>query len=52
MKELNDVGKELPTRAGELEVNKEKNRYPHILPCKYQVCVCWGAFNHCLMNCY
>ncbi|XP_059902029.1 receptor-type tyrosine-protein phosphatase V-like [Gadus macrocephalus] len=30
--ELNDVGKELPTRAGELEVNKEKNRYPHILP--------------------
>ena len=36
-KELNVVGKELPTRAGEMEVNKEKNRYPHILPCEYPV---------------
>ncbi|CAL8325308.1 unnamed protein product [Merluccius merluccius] len=32
MKELHDVGKELPTREGELETNKEKNRYPYILP--------------------
>ncbi|KAK0149626.1 Receptor-type tyrosine-protein phosphatase V [Merluccius polli] len=30
--ELHDVGKELPTREGELETNKEKNRYPYILP--------------------
>ncbi|XP_039459970.1 receptor-type tyrosine-protein phosphatase V-like [Oreochromis aureus] len=31
-KELNEVGKELPTRAGDSEVNREKNRYPSILP--------------------
>ncbi|XP_029912448.1 receptor-type tyrosine-protein phosphatase V-like [Myripristis murdjan] len=30
--ELNDVGKELSARAGELEANREKNRYPYILP--------------------
>ncbi|KAM9855949.1 receptor-type tyrosine-protein phosphatase V-like isoform 3-T4 [Aulostomus maculatus] len=30
--ELNDVGKDLPTRAGDTEANKEKNRYPYILP--------------------
>ncbi|CAB1460878.1 unnamed protein product [Pleuronectes platessa] len=30
--ELNDVGKDLPSRAGESEVNREKNRYPYILP--------------------
>lgn len=35
VKELNDVGKELSARAGELEANREKNRYPYILPCKY-----------------
>ncbi|XP_062397317.1 receptor-type tyrosine-protein phosphatase V-like [Sardina pilchardus] len=29
---LNDVGKEFSTRAGELDVNKNKNRYPYILP--------------------
>ncbi|XP_076133103.1 receptor-type tyrosine-protein phosphatase V-like [Alosa pseudoharengus] len=29
---LNDVGKEFSTRAGELDANKNKNRYPHILP--------------------
>ncbi|KAG7267374.1 hypothetical protein CRUP_030028 [Coryphaenoides rupestris] len=31
-KDLKDVGKELPTRTGELEANKDKNRYPLILP--------------------
>nr|XP_020485270.1 receptor-type tyrosine-protein phosphatase V-like [Labrus bergylta] len=30
--DLNDVGKDLPTRAGDLEANREKNRYPYILP--------------------
>ncbi|XP_016532028.1 receptor-type tyrosine-protein phosphatase V-like isoform X1 [Poecilia formosa] len=30
--ELNDVGKDLPSRAGSLEANREKNRYPCILP--------------------
>ncbi|XP_064812692.1 receptor-type tyrosine-protein phosphatase V-like isoform X2 [Oncorhynchus masou masou] len=30
--ELNDVGKEFTTRAGNLEANREKNRYPYILP--------------------
>uniref|UniRef100_UPI003AAB7A26 receptor-type tyrosine-protein phosphatase V-like n=1 Tax=Centroberyx gerrardi TaxID=166262 RepID=UPI003AAB7A26 len=30
--ELNDVGKELSSRAGDLEANREKNRYPYILP--------------------
>ncbi|KAI4895096.1 hypothetical protein NFI96_026233 [Prochilodus magdalenae] len=30
--ELNDTGQGLTCRAGELEANKEKNRYPHILP--------------------
>ncbi|MEQ2231720.1 hypothetical protein ILYODFUR_003576 [Ilyodon furcidens] len=30
--ELNDVGKDLPTRAGSLEANKDKNRYSCILP--------------------
>ncbi|XP_034551999.1 receptor-type tyrosine-protein phosphatase V-like [Notolabrus celidotus] len=30
--ELGDVGKDLPSRAGELEANREKNRYPYILP--------------------
>ncbi|XP_063320962.1 receptor-type tyrosine-protein phosphatase V-like [Pelmatolapia mariae] len=30
--ELNEVGKDLPTRAGDSEVNREKNRYPFILP--------------------
>ncbi|XP_029291674.1 receptor-type tyrosine-protein phosphatase V-like [Cottoperca gobio] len=30
--ELDLVGKDLPTRAADLEVNREKNRYPYILP--------------------
>ncbi|KAM8754463.1 receptor-type tyrosine-protein phosphatase V-like [Acanthopagrus schlegelii] len=30
--ELNEVGKDLPTRAGDTEANREKNRYPYILP--------------------
>ncbi|XP_026188773.1 receptor-type tyrosine-protein phosphatase eta-like isoform X2 [Mastacembelus armatus] len=30
--ELNEVGKYLPTRAGDSETNREKNRYPSILP--------------------
>ncbi|CAJ1084949.1 receptor-type tyrosine-protein phosphatase V-like [Xyrichtys novacula] len=30
--ELDNVGKDLPARVGELEANKEKNRYPYILP--------------------
>ncbi|XP_040910871.1 receptor-type tyrosine-protein phosphatase V-like isoform X1 [Toxotes jaculatrix] len=30
--ELNEVGRDLPTRAGESEANREKNRYPYILP--------------------
>ncbi|XP_026223258.1 receptor-type tyrosine-protein phosphatase V-like [Anabas testudineus] len=30
--ELNDVGKDLPTRAGDSEVNRLKNRYPSIVP--------------------
>lgn len=34
MQELSEVGKDLPTRAGDSEVNREKNRYPLILPCK------------------
>lgn len=38
-KDLKDVGKELPTRAGELEANKDKNRYPYVLPCKFTKCV-------------
>ncbi|XP_023278548.1 receptor-type tyrosine-protein phosphatase V-like isoform X1 [Seriola lalandi dorsalis] len=29
---LNEVGKDLPTRAGDSEANREKNRYPYILP--------------------
>ncbi|XP_043985913.1 receptor-type tyrosine-protein phosphatase V-like isoform X2 [Gambusia affinis] len=31
-RELNDVGKDLPSRAGSLEANREKNRYPCVLP--------------------
>ncbi|XP_035994689.1 receptor-type tyrosine-protein phosphatase beta isoform X2 [Fundulus heteroclitus] len=31
-RELNDVGKDLPSRAGALVANKQKNRYPYILP--------------------
>lgn len=34
VKELNDIGKDLPTRAGDSEANRLKNRYPSILPCK------------------
>lgn len=34
LQELNDVGKDLPVRAGMLEANKEKNRYSCILPCE------------------
>ncbi|XP_056130938.1 receptor-type tyrosine-protein phosphatase beta-like [Lampris incognitus] len=30
--ELKDVGKELTSRIGNLEANREKNRYPYILP--------------------
>ncbi|XP_029974537.1 receptor-type tyrosine-protein phosphatase V-like isoform X2 [Salarias fasciatus] len=30
--ELTDVGKDLPTKAAEVEANREKNRYPYILP--------------------
>ncbi|KAF3860628.1 hypothetical protein F7725_000883 [Dissostichus mawsoni] len=30
--ELDLVGKELPITAGDLEANREKNRYPYILP--------------------
>ncbi|KAJ8370900.1 hypothetical protein SKAU_G00109280 [Synaphobranchus kaupii] len=29
---LDNVGQELTTRAGHLDVNKGKNRYPHVLP--------------------
>uniref|UniRef100_A0A8C9ZZT7 protein-tyrosine-phosphatase n=1 Tax=Sander lucioperca TaxID=283035 RepID=A0A8C9ZZT7_SANLU len=32
VKELDEVGKNLPTRAGDSEANREKNRYPYILP--------------------
>ncbi|XP_036068679.1 receptor-type tyrosine-protein phosphatase V isoform X1 [Oryzias melastigma] len=31
-RELSEVGKDLPTKAGTTEANKEKNRYPFILP--------------------
>lgn len=34
VKELSEVGKNLPSRAGVWEPNREKNRYPYILPCK------------------
>ncbi|KAM8830029.1 receptor-type tyrosine-protein phosphatase V-like isoform 3-T7 [Synchiropus picturatus] len=30
--ELETVGKDLPTKAGDSEANREKNRYPYILP--------------------
>ncbi|XP_066500733.1 receptor-type tyrosine-protein phosphatase V-like [Hoplias malabaricus] len=30
--ELSDIGQDFTCRAGELEANKEKNRYPYILP--------------------
>ncbi|XP_049609660.1 receptor-type tyrosine-protein phosphatase V isoform X4 [Syngnathus scovelli] len=30
--ELKDVGKDLPTKTADLEANREKNRYPYILP--------------------
>ncbi|XP_033485613.1 receptor-type tyrosine-protein phosphatase V-like isoform X1 [Epinephelus lanceolatus] len=30
--ELERVGKDLPSRAGDLPANREKNRYPYILP--------------------
>uniref|UniRef100_A0A674NK29 protein-tyrosine-phosphatase n=1 Tax=Takifugu rubripes TaxID=31033 RepID=A0A674NK29_TAKRU len=30
--ELSDVGKDLPTRVGDSEANRDKNRYPYILP--------------------
>ncbi|XP_044208009.1 receptor-type tyrosine-protein phosphatase V-like [Thunnus albacares] len=30
--DLSEVGKDLPTRVGESDANREKNRYPHILP--------------------
>ncbi|XP_076597702.1 receptor-type tyrosine-protein phosphatase V-like isoform X1 [Chaetodon auriga] len=30
--ELNDVGRDLTTRVGDSQVNREKNRYPYILP--------------------
>ncbi|XP_053173955.1 receptor-type tyrosine-protein phosphatase V-like [Scomber japonicus] len=30
--DLNEVGKDLSTRVGELEANRVKNRYPYILP--------------------
>uniref|UniRef100_A0A665THX1 protein-tyrosine-phosphatase n=1 Tax=Echeneis naucrates TaxID=173247 RepID=A0A665THX1_ECHNA len=30
--DLSEVGKELTTRAGDSEANREKNRYPFILP--------------------
>ncbi|KAG7228218.1 hypothetical protein INR49_013381 [Caranx melampygus] len=30
--ELSDVGKDLPTRAGDTGANRQKNRYPFILP--------------------
>uniref|UniRef100_A0A3Q0T4U1 protein-tyrosine-phosphatase n=1 Tax=Amphilophus citrinellus TaxID=61819 RepID=A0A3Q0T4U1_AMPCI len=32
VQELNKVGKDLPTRVGNSEVNRQKNRYPCILP--------------------
>ena len=34
VKELEEVGKDLPARAGDAEANREKNRYPYILPCE------------------
>ncbi|KAM7404917.1 hypothetical protein PAMP_012221 [Pampus punctatissimus] len=30
--DLNDVGKDLPTKAGDSQANRQKNRYPYILP--------------------
>uniref|UniRef100_A0A3Q3K9V5 protein-tyrosine-phosphatase n=1 Tax=Monopterus albus TaxID=43700 RepID=A0A3Q3K9V5_MONAL len=32
VKELEEVGKHLPSKAGDLVTNREKNRYPYILP--------------------
>lgn len=42
VKELDEVGKNLPTRAGDSEANREKNRYPYILPCKCKTCTRTG----------
>lgn len=39
MKELSDVGKDLPTKAGDSEANRDKNRYPYILPCKCKLLI-------------
>lgn len=49
VKELNDVGKDLPTRAGDSEANREKNRYPYILPCK---CTTASFTEECLAMIY
>lgn len=37
VKELNEVGSDLSKVAGDSEPNRQKNRYPYILPCKCKI---------------
>lgn len=49
VKALNDVGKDLPTRVGDSEPNRLKNRYPSIVPCK---CKTRTMLNHVCVHIY
>lgn len=47
MQELSEVGKDLPTKAGAADANKQKNRYPLILPCECEASDVWNLFGKC-----
>lgn len=51
LQELKEVGKEQPKVEAELPANVSKNRYPHVLPCKYcllpSLPSIWGGGSHC-----
>lgn len=48
VKELNEVGTNLAKKVGDLQINREKNRYPYILPCKCDAHYTTAGYAECV----